>query len=99
MACGAGRATFIPRQEHFVLQAVVLLGLQFMEEIIQPSEIFVSGPNQVFLFLRQGIERRVNRESELRGIHHQRILPFFHLLALPARDSLFVNRLRLVGND
>ena len=87
---------FVSRQHHFILDAVVLLLLQFLEEIVQASEILVARPDELFLFLRQRIEWRVNREVELRRVVDERIQPRLCLLALPAGNRLFVNGFRLI---
>ena len=39
----------------------------------------------------------MNREIEFRCIEYQRIQPWFHLLALPASNGLFVDSLGLIG--
>ena len=88
------------RQHHLVLDLAVLLLLQFFEESMQSAEVFISGPDQLFLLRRQGIERRVDREIELRRIVDQRLQPFaLHGFALPTRNRLLVDRLRLIRHD
>ena len=91
------RLTLEARQHHLVLDLTILLLLQLFEESMQPAEILVSGPDQLFLFLCQGIERCVNREIELRRIVNKRFQPFaLHGFALPTRDRLLIDRLRLI---
>ena len=96
---GACCATFEARQHHFVLDAVVLLTFQFMEEDVETSEIFVARPDQMFLFRRQGIERRVNREVEFAGVEDQFVIPCLQLRTLPARNRSFVDCFGFVGYD
>ena len=97
MTNGTSGATFVPRQNHFVQQLVVLLTLQLVEERIESAEVFVTRPDQMFLFRREGIIRGMNREIKLSGVVHQLFPPSLHLLALPAGDRLIVDRFGLIG--
>ncbi len=74
-------------------------GIYVVEKFVQSVEMFVAAPQQAFLFRRQRMERRVNRESELRSVLHQFFFPAAHRLAAPAGDGVFVDGLALVRND
>ena len=74
------------------------LRVDVFEKFVESVEIFVAAPQQPFLLGRQFVERRVDRESELRGVLHELLLPFAHRLAPPAGHGVLVNGLALVGD-
>ena len=75
------------------------LRVDVFEKFVETVEILVAAPQQTFLLGRQLVERRVDREIELRGVLHELLLPFAHRLAPPAGDGVLVNGLALVGDD
>ena len=66
---------------------------------MQTLEPLIPCPQQHLLLLAQRVERCMDRKTELIGIIHQCLLPTPHLLSLPAGNSTFINRFRLVRNN
>ena len=82
-----------------VLNLGELLLLQHMEEVVQAVEIFITCPDELFLFGRESVERRMYRKIELRRVVDQFIPPGAHLLSAPAGNGVLIDAFRLVGYD
>ncbi len=96
-AVRASGAAPVARQHYPVLDFVGLF-FYFLEKIVQPLEMCVARPEQIFFSLTQILVRAVNREVEADTVTQQRFEPLAHFFRPPGRNGPLENGKPFVGN-
>ena len=83
---------------HYSELNLISLSVNVLEKFVQPVEILISAPQELFLFACQVVIRRMNGEIELVSIIYQLLLPPLHRLPLPASNRVLEYRATFVGD-
>ena len=99
-----GGLSTIARQHHTILNLVLIL-FHHLEESVNTGFLLgaaVRGqtvPQPVFLLLGQVVIRFEDREVVVGRMTDEPVLPFAHLLAVPANHATIIDRQTCVGDD
>ena len=85
--------------EQYPILYLVAFAFEVCEEIVQPFEIAVSRPQQLFLLSGEFVVGPVYRKIKLVGRSHQLLFPPLHGIAAPGGYRVVVDASGLVGHD